>query len=170
MTSTEKKKSDKQTSGVYPGKVESRKHYHCQSQRSNDREYILIEISKTGNDRSIKWKRCSYVVTYCLEEIVDIPSVAFYCQSRDISPIGNKVPDLDFYGSVNHEFYTRLGIWNCKSVWSTDKFLKKLMLLRKKESSLKKKVSRKDFCSSELKSSKKKETLQNERSDDKFHY
>ena len=29
---------------------------------------------------------------------------------RDISPIRNKVPDREFYWSVDHEFYSRLGI------------------------------------------------------------
>ena len=56
--------------------------------------------------------------------------------SRDISPIGNKVPDREFYWSANYEFYSRFGIWNCKSVWSADRFVRKLILLRKNESSL----------------------------------
>ena len=59
--------------------------------------------------------------------------------SRDISPIGNKVPDREFYWSANYEFYSRFGIWNCKSVWPADRFVRKLILLRKNESSLEKK-------------------------------
>ena len=58
--------------------------------------------------------------------------------SRKTSPM-NKVPDREFYWSAHHEFYTRLGIWNCSSVWSTDKFMRKLILLRENESSLEKK-------------------------------
>ena len=48
----------------------------------------------------------------------------------DTSPIVNK---------VDHEFHTRLGIWNCRSVWSTDKFVRKLILLPKNENSSEKK-------------------------------
>ena len=78
--------------------------------------------------------------------------------SRYISPIGNKVPDREFYWSANYEFYSRFGIWNCKSVWSADRFVRKLILLGKNESSLEKKAaSLKDFFSSKSKSSKKRE-------------
>ena len=64
--------------------------------------------------------------------------------SRNTSPIGNKVPDREFNWSNDHEFYTRLGI--SRSVWSTGKFVKKLILLRKNKSSLEKKtVLLKDF-------------------------
>ena len=61
-----------------------------------------------------------------------------FIESRNSSPM-NKVPDREFYWSAYHEFYTRLGIWNCRSVWSTDKFMRKLILLRENESSLEKK-------------------------------
>ena len=37
------------------------------------------------------------------------------------------------------KFFSRLGIWNYKPVWSADKFVWKLMLLRKSESYLEKK-------------------------------
>ena len=40
--------------------------------------------------------------------------------------------------SVDHEFFSRLEIWNCTSVWSADKFIWELMLLCKTESSLEK--------------------------------
>ena len=85
-----------------------------------------------GNNSSINGERCPYVVTYCLEKIVDMPSVAFIV-SRDISPIGNNVDDREFYLSVDHELYTRLGIENCTSVWSPDKFVRKLMLVGKSD-------------------------------------
>ena len=68
------------------------------------------------------------------------------------------------------EFYTRLGIWNCTSVWSTDKFIRKLMLLRKNESSLEKNNFTEQCFSSKSKSSNKKESLQDEESDTKFTY
>ena len=91
--------------------------------------------------------------------------------NRDISSIGNKVPDREFYWSVDHEFYSRLGIWNCKSAWSAEKFLRKLMLLRRNESSSEQKtVSLKGFLSSKLKSSRKNVSLQDEGSDAKFSY
>ena len=77
------------------------------------RENIIMEISKTGNNSSIKWGRCPYVVTYCLEKIMDIPSSAFFV-SRAISSIENS--DRKFCWSADLEFCTRLGIWNCKSV------------------------------------------------------
>ena len=63
---------------------------------------------------------------------MDMPSVAFIV-SRDISPIGNNVDDREFYLSVDHELYTRLGIENCTSVWSPDKFVRKLMLVGKSD-------------------------------------
>ena len=123
------------------------------SERSNYRKYIIIEIPKTGNNTSIKWpiksikyqNHYSYVVTYCLENVVDIPNVAFFV-SRCILLIGNKVPDRKFYWNADHEFYSRLRIWNNESVRSTDKFVKKLILLHKNERILEKKkaVSLKD--------------------------
>ena len=58
--------------------------------------------------------------------------------SRNTSLIGNKIPDLEFYWSTNHEFYSRSGIWNCKSGCSADNFIRKLMLLRKNENFLEK--------------------------------
>ena len=56
--------------------------------------------------------------------------------SRENSPIGNKIPDREFYWSDNLEFYSGLSIWNSKSTWST----RKLMPLRKIESSSEKKA------------------------------
>ena len=86
------------------------------------------------------------------------------------SPIGNKVSDREFYWCADHEFYSRLGISNCKSIKFANKFVKKFMLLRKNESSLENKtISLEDF-SSELKFSKKKKSLQDEGSDTKFSY
>ena len=84
---------------------------------ANYRKYIIIEMSKTSNNSSITWsiysikykKQYSYVVTYCLEEMVDIPYVVFIV-SQDISPTGNKVPDREFYWSANYEFYSRFGV------------------------------------------------------------
>ena len=59
--------------------------------------------------------------------------------SRDISLIENKVTDRQFYWSSDHEFYLRLRISNCKSVWSANRFVRKLMSLRKNESFFKEK-------------------------------
>ena len=57
---------------------------------------------------------------------------------------------------IDRNFYSRLRICNCKSVWSADSLVKKLTLIRKKGSSLKKKtVSLKDLFSSKSKYIKK---------------
>ena len=76
-----------------------------------------------------------------------IPSVVFCCQSGHFSPIRNNVTGWEFYWSDGHEFYPRLGICNWKSVWSTDKFVRKLIILGKNESPLEKKkvISLKDI-------------------------
>ena len=68
-----------------------------------------------------------------------ICQVLHFIVSQDISPIGNKVPYREFYWNADHEFYSRLGIVKSKPVWSADKFVRKLMLLPKNESSLEKK-------------------------------
>ena len=91
--------------------------------------------------------------------------------SRDTSPIGNKVPGRWFYWNADHKFHTRLGIWNCKSVSSADKFRQKINVIAQKwEFFRKTTVSRQDFFSTKSKSSKKKESLQDEGSDTKFIY
>ena len=79
---------------------------------------LLLKYQKQGITTAFNGKRCPYVVTYCLEKIVDIPTVAFYLfiVSPDTSLIGNNVTYREFYWSADHEFYTRLGIENCKSV------------------------------------------------------
>ena len=79
------------------------------------------------------------------------------------------VPDGEFYWCADHEFYARLGMWNCKSVWPSDKFVRKLMLMHKHESSIAKKLIE-EFVSTEGKSSMKKESLQDEGSVTKFSY
>ena len=76
--------------------------------------------------------------------------------SGDTSPIGNKIPDRKFYWSTDYKFHSRLGILNCKSDWSAEKFARKLMLLRKLFH------QRTFFQESRWKSSKKKESLQDE--------
>ena len=76
--------------------------------------------------------------------------------SGDTSPIGNKIPDRKFYWSTDYKFHSRLGILNCKSDWSAEKFARKLMLLRKLFH------QRTFFQASKWKSSKKKESLQDE--------
>ena len=62
-----------------------------------------------------------------------------YKVNRNTSLIGNIVPDREFHWSSDHEFYTRLRIWNWKSVWSTAISIRKPMLLCKNESFLKRK-------------------------------
>ena len=80
---------------------------------------------------------CCYLLTALKKSW--IYQVLLFIVSRDTSPIENKVPGRELYWNTDHEFFTRLGIWNCRSVWSTDKFVRKLILLRKNESSLGKK-------------------------------
>ena len=50
--------------------------------------------------------------------------------------IGNKIPDWEFYWALDHEFFYGLGIWNYKPAWSAGKFVRKLMLLRENENSM----------------------------------
>ena len=96
--------------------------------------------------------------------------------SRGISPVEKKVSDREFYWSADHEFHSRFysRVYNCKSVWSADKFVRKLMLLGKNESPFfekkKKNSFTEGFFSSKSKSSEKKESLQDEGSDTKFSY
>ena len=105
---------------MYAGNLNQRIIIIAKSERSNYRKSIVTKIPKAGNSKTTKWGRYIYVVTLCLEKIVDTPSAAFYFQSRGTSSISNKVSDLEFYRRTDHEFYTSLGISNCKSVWSTD--------------------------------------------------
>ena len=91
--------------------------------------------------------------------------------SQDISPIRNKVPVREFCWSVDREFYSRLGIWNCISVWSADEFAWKLMLLCKNESSLKKEKSFSEgFFFKQVEISSLQESFQDESSGTKFIY
>ena len=116
---------DIQRSGVYAVNLNQGIIIIAKSERSNYRKYIVTKIAKAGNSKTTKWGRYIYVVTYP-------PSAAFYFQSRDPPLLSNKVPHLEFYWRTDHEFYISLGISNCKSVWSTDKFVRKMMLLCKK--------------------------------------
>ena len=75
-----------------------------------------------------------------LQKIVDISGLAFIV-NRGTSLIRTKVPNREFYWSIEYEFYSRLGSWNGRSVWFADRFVKKLMLLRKIKSFLEKKNS-----------------------------
>ena len=78
---------------------------------------------------------CCYLLPWKSRGIYEVLP---FIVSRDISLIGNTVPDQEFYWSAHHEFYTRLGIWNGRSVWSTDRFVRKFILLHKNESFLEK--------------------------------
>ena len=72
------------------------------------KKYIVIEISKTGNNKSVKWIRCPYCVSYCLGEIVVI--VLPFIIGQDTLPIGNKVSDKKFYWKIDNDFFSRLKI------------------------------------------------------------
>ena len=89
--------------------------------------------------------------------------------SRDTSQTPHLSSWWRFYWCADHEFYARLGMWNCKSVWPSDKFVRKLMLMHKHESSIAKTLIE-EFVSTEGKSSMKKESLQDEGSVTKFSY
>lgn len=43
------------------------------------RNYIIIDMSKTGNNSSIKREICHYADNYCLEKIMTISSIVIYC-------------------------------------------------------------------------------------------
>ena len=73
----------------------------------------ITELSKTSNNIDIRWGRCPYVATYCLDKIMDIASAVV----QDTSPTGNKVLDRDSYWSVDFEFCFILVIENWKSLW-----------------------------------------------------
>ena len=96
------------------------------------RAAIIIETSETVNNSSIKWERSPFAVIYCLRKSL-IYQVLPFIVSQVTSPIGHKVLDREFYLSADYEFYSTLVIWNCKSVRSPDKFVKKVMLKCKNE-------------------------------------
>ena len=52
---------------------------------------------------------------------------------RNTSSDGKKIPNREFYWSADQEFPSRLGILKCKSAWSTDKCVRKFMILRKRK-------------------------------------
>ena len=96
---------------------------------------------------------CYYLLSWENRKYINF---LLFIVSRETLPIGNKVPNREFYWSPDRKFYSRLGIWSCKSVWSTDNFVKKLIFLRKNESSLEKENSFiKGFFSSKSKFIKK---------------
>ena len=74
-----------------------------------------------------------------------ICQVLHFIVNQDTSLIRNKVPNQEFDWGYSHGFYSRLGVWTCKSVWSVKKFVRKFMLLFKNESSLEKKSFSKVF-------------------------
>ena len=74
-----------------------------------------------------------------------ICQVLHFIVNQDTSLIRNKVPNQEFDWGSSHGFYSRLGVWTCKSVWSVKKFVRKFMLLFKNESSLEKKSFSKVF-------------------------
>ena len=89
------------------------------------------------------------ILALTVRRILWIYQVLSFVVSRDTSHrseimllVGNFTGVID-----GHEFYPRLGICNCKSVWSTDKFVRKLIILGKNESPLEKKkaISLKDI-------------------------
>ena len=103
-----------------------------------------------------------------------------YIVSQDTSSIGNKILDWELCWDVYHEFY--YSVWNCKSAWSADKLIRKLMnninfltnlpgnVITQRWKLFRKKFSPKDFFSNELKSSEKKESLQGDGCETKFSY
>ena len=113
-------------------KMESKKHYHWQK-----REQQLLKYPEQAIRPALDGKVGLKLLTTVWRESW-IYQVLPFIDSRDTSPVGNKVSDWKFFWSADHDFYTILRIWNHKSVWSTDKFVRKLILQCKNESSLKK--------------------------------
>ena len=106
---------------------------------------LLLKYQKQAITSALNGKDAFMLLPTALRKSCIYQVLAFIV-SQVTTPIWNKAPGREFYWSADHEFYTRLVIWNCKSVWSTDKFVWKLMLLRKNESSLDEKtISLKDF-------------------------
>ena len=93
---------------------------------------LLLKYKKWGITAALIGKDALMLLLTVLRKSW-ICQVLPFIVSRDISPIGNNVDDREFYLSVDHELYTRLGIGNCTSVWSPDKFVRKLMLVGKSD-------------------------------------
>ena len=117
------------------------------------------------NNSDIKWTRCPCIVTYCLEKIMDIPTVFPSLSVWGTSQIENKIADRKFYWSSDQEFSARLGVWNYKSAWSVDKFVRKFMIFSKNSSSVRFRVL---FFQASRNSVGKRKVLQDEGSDTKF--
>ena len=113
---------------------------------------------------------CCYLLTAFRRSWIyqELPCIV----SLNTSSIGNKIPDWELCWAVDHEFYYR--IWNCKSAWSGNKFIRKLTnninfltnlpenVITQRWKLFRKFFSPKHFFSNELKSSEKKESLKGE--------
>ena len=88
-------------------------------------------VVTTATTAALNWEDVLMLLPTALKKSWNIRSVAFHCKSGHFT-------DREFYWSADHEFYTRLGIWNGRSVWSTDRFVRKFILLHKNESFLEK--------------------------------
>ena len=79
-----KKEYSEYNIGVQRQNLISGKVIFFKSEKTNYRKHIIIEILKTGNNSSIKWRRRAYVFTYCLGNIVDISNLVLYCQFQTL--------------------------------------------------------------------------------------
>ena len=95
---------------------------------------LQLKILKTGNNSSIKWGRCPYVIAHCLEKIVDIPRTVCYCQSGHFALSGIKFLIRNFTGVPIINF---IPDWESKNYISLD-WRQKLLRQNENESSLKK--------------------------------
>ena len=136
MTSTQTKRNKANTTQVCNLKIWIKKILLLSKVRVVVTENILLfKYQKQASIAALNEKDVLILLPNALKKSW-IYQVLPFIVSRDTSPIENKVPDRKFYWNADHESFIRLGIWNCRSVWSTDKFVRKLILLRKNESSL----------------------------------
>ena len=129
---------------------------------------ILLKYQKDAITAALNGKDTLMLWLTTLRES-RIYQALLFIVSRDTSQTPHLSSWWRFYWCADHEFYARLGMWNCKSVWPSDKFVRKLMLLHKHESSIAKKINWR-ICFKRDKVQMKKESLQGEGSVTKFSY
>lgn len=116
-------------------KVELKKKSFNKSERSNYKKY-MIEIANQAITAACNREDALIMLTTAASGKSWICKLLPFVVSRDTSPTGNRISDLEFYWGVTQEFYSWLEIWNCEWNWWAGKFVKKPILLRQNKSSL----------------------------------
>ena len=73
---------------------------------------MLLKCQKQAITVALNGKDALMLLSAALEKSWIYQLLPFIV-SRNTLPIRNKFPDREFYLSVDHEFYSRLGIWSC---------------------------------------------------------